>query len=83
MCGNSCRGGCDKLLLSRGELKRDLLAGELLVDRRDGAELVLNVRAILLLQVDLVEAGAIETHANALADDLCGREQILYHQRDA
>ena len=50
-----------KLQDSLRELEVDLLAGELLVHRGEGLCLVLNVGLLGLVQVDLEQAGPVQT----------------------
>jgi hypothetical protein len=63
--------------LLRGELELDLLAGQLLVDGREGVDLVLDVGRLLRVEVDLADFRAVEAVARVLADDLRGVDQIL------
>ena len=59
------------------EFEGAFLTGELLVHTREGVELVLGSVAVLRVQVDLEEAGAVQAVALALADDLRRVNQIL------
>ena len=65
------------MALLRGELELDLLAGQLLVDGREGVDLVLDVGRLLRVEVDLADFRAVEAVARVLADDLRGVDQIL------
>lgn len=67
----------DNLFLNHRELEHNVLVGELLVDKREGVELGLDVHLVLRVEVDLEELGAIETNAGALADDLRWEDEVL------
>ncbi len=55
------------LLLLCGEHELNVLVGQLLVDGREGLELVVGSQGVLGVKVDLEELRAVEAHAGALA----------------
>ena len=59
-----------------GELKGDGAAGELAVDLGVRVEAVVDAAALLLVEDDLEELGAVLLGAEALADDLDGVDEV-------
>ena len=62
-----------------GEEELGLTVGELLIHRRVGLELVLDVVLVLGVQVHLEQAGAVDGDAHALAHDVGGAADVLEH----
>lgn len=69
-------GGLTRLVV-RGEHEGDVTAGELLVDRRERVELVLERGGVLRVEEALDQAAAVSGNTGALAGDLRGVDKVL------
>ena len=65
------------LQVSLGELKVDLLAGELLVDGGEGLHLVLNVGLLVLVQVTFEQSCTVQLDSDSLPNNLSREHQVV------
>lgn len=65
------------LTLSSGDLKDNLLASELVVDRLERLELVVNDSRVLVVKDNLLELVATNLVSDALANNLAGEDKVL------
>ena len=70
------KGGIGTLVVRR-ELEADVTAGELLVNRREAVQLVLERGGVLRVEEALDETAAVGGDARALAGDLRGVDKVL------
>jgi len=60
-----------------GEVKHDILPCELLVNTGKGVELSFDEVLVSSVEEDLMQLGAVDTHTQTAADDLCGEDHVL------
>ena len=73
----SPRRATTSLQVSLRELECDFLAGELLVHVGEGVGLVFDVGLLGLVQVDLEQAGTIQTDPDSLANNLSWVDKVI------
>lgn len=66
-----------KRLVVRGEHEADVTASELLVNRREAVQLVLERGGVLRVEEALDQAAAVSGNTRALASDLRGVDEVL------
>jgi len=77
MQGNRGHESSVRRLVVRREHKANITASELLVDRREAVQLVLERGGVLRVQVALDQAAPVSSNTRALAGDLRGINKVL------